>query len=202
MKFYLRMIIAAILSMSLSSCIVPEKIETRIRYFGEKAPSQITCIWHNISSTAENDKDLKKDFDDFIEDLEDSSTTTELSVGSETKIIVQSWHASVEYGKLNLKMIAVPAGDKLEDLSANGERMIVLEKEEGNESIETNGKLLETEENYIIVWPERLEEIYWIVGGPKETSEEKNSELQELARQNHPKLIKMFEAYQEKKRRR
>ncbi|MGH7595766.1 MAG: hypothetical protein ACREOI_05405 [bacterium] len=210
-------LIAAILLVSLSGCIWPEEIETRVHYRDNNTPPQITITWRNLSSMAENEKELKDDFDRLVEDLEDS-TASDLVAGIDKELLIKDRQIYLHNGKLQARIAAVPLDEKFEDLSSNGERIMVVESEsggifEGSSSngegtivfelesggiIETNGKLLKTDHNYIIVWPESLKEIYWIQRLIPETPN-KDKEDWERWKQNRAKLIKMFEAYQQKR---
>jgi hypothetical protein len=181
--------------LTISGCILAEKTETHVYYDDNNAPPQITTIWHNISSTAENEQQLKDDFDELVGDLKDS-TVSDILAGIDKEMLIKERQISLQNGELQLKMSAVPVNDQFEDLAANGERMLILEKSSEWSIEETNGKLLETEYNYIIVWPEKAKELYWIQGLISDASNE-DSDMRRW-KQNRPKLIQMFEAYQQK----
>ena len=42
----------------------------------------------------------------------------------------------------------------------NGERILLVEDED-YEIVETNGRILKTDENTLIVWPKNIKELYW-----------------------------------------
>ncbi len=187
--------LAAALLISLSGCIWPEEIETRVYYSDNKTPPQITVIWRNISSTAKDEKELEEDFERLVEDLRDS-TASDLVAGIDKELSIKDRQIYLHKGKLLAKISAVPVDDKFEDLASNGERIMVVELESGG-MIETNGRILKTEYNYIIVWPESLKEIYWVQRLIPDAPD-KDKEDWKRWKQNRPKLIKMFEAYQQK----
>jgi hypothetical protein len=111
-------------------------------------------------------------------------------------VLIKDRKIYLQDGKLQMRISAVPSDNKFEDLASNGERLIVVDSEDGK-MLATNGKLLKTGRNYIIVWPERLKEIYWIQRVIPDAPD-KDKEDWERWKQNRPKLIKMFEAYQQK----
>lgn len=74
---------------------------------------------------------------------------------------------------------------------SRGERIVIVDADDA-EIIETNGKILRTEQNYVIVWPEELQEIYWIQRLLYDDEDKTRLE------RNRPKLVKMFEAYKQK----
>jgi hypothetical protein len=188
-------LIAATLLISLSGCIWPEEIETRVHYVDKNAPPQIIVTWRNISSMARDEKELKDDFDRLVGDLEDS-TASDLVAGIDKELLIKDRQIFLHNGNLHAKMSAVPIDDKFEDLASNGERIMVVDLESGG-MIETNGRLLKTGRNYIMVWPESLKEIYWIQRVIPDAPD-KDKEDWERWKQNRPKLVKMFEAYQQK----
>jgi len=192
MKFFRCCLVAAIF-LPLSGCwIIPEKIENHVRYIDNTSPPQITVIWHNISSDADTDEELKKDFDSFIDHLK-SDTHQGIFLGSKKEVLIQKWEMYVENGKLQLKVFATLA-DKFEDIASHDERMLVLDNEFTGK-IETNGRLLQTERNYIIVWPETANELFWSNQiYPNAFVENDQEDLEKLER-NRAKLLKLFEAY-------
>jgi len=192
MKPMLRFIAVAAVFFAITGCLMPERIENRVRYMDPNTPPQITVIWHNISSDAKNEQELKKDFEELIKNPD--STGTDIFIGFEKDIIIKEWQVYVEDGKINLYVSGIPQTGQFEDITSNGERMIVLDMEEAG-VVETNGKLLKTDENYIIVWPESLKEISW--SNRLRTDE---SDIDWIRwEQNRPKLLKMFETYKQQR---
>lgn len=178
---------------TLTGCLLPETVENRIRYIDQNTPPQITVIWRNISSDAKNDKELQEDFAELIKEVD--STNTDVFVGFKKDLMIRERQVYIEGGKLNMRISGIPPTGQFEDLASNGERMLVLDMEEAGR-VETNGTLLKTEENYIIVWPESMKEISWI---NRLIPGESNEDLKRW-KQNRPTLIKMFEAYQQQRR--
>jgi hypothetical protein len=181
---------AALAILATSGCLMPEKIETRVRYRDNGAPPEVTTIYHNISSDAKNDEDLRKDFDDLISDWTgDHYLVEQVKEG----LIVKDRQIYIEKGRLQAKMLAIPAeGNFFEDMMiSRGERIVVVKAEDA-EIVETNAKILRTEQNYILVWPLDLKEIYWTQRWNPDPEDRTRCE------RNRPKLIKMFEVYKQK----
>ncbi len=183
--------IALLLILGFSGCLFVEKIETRVRFLGKNSPSgepqpaQVTILYHNISSDAENEKKLQEDFEELLKGEKGEGSEDEIEEG----LIIKKRHVYIENGKINVRAEAVPEDGKIEDVIANGERILVLAKQEDNELIETNGKVFETEENYLIVWPVRLEEIYWI------QRLQPDNDGKAAIERNRPKLVRMLEEH-------
>lgn len=190
--------------LALTGCLIPERIENRVIYTDKNSPPQVTVIWHNLSSDAENDEKLQKDFDDLIDDqIEDKDDTLEsdLFLGARNRDMrIKERKLYLENGKLQFRITAIPASKEFSDLTSNGERLLVLEMEEAG-AVETNGKLFKTDSNYIIVWPETQKELYWVQYFMAKTPKDKEDrEMRERWKVNRPKLVKLFEAYQSKGR--
>lgn len=184
--------IAVLALLFATGCILPEKIETRIRFNEKNAPAEITTIYHNLSSEAKDEETLQSDFNDLIKDWKgDQYLVQQAKQG----LVLKDRQVYFEKGKLQAKELAVPTDESFltgEDMMiSHGERIVVVKAEDAD-IIETNGKTLKTDQNYIIVWPEELKEIYWIQRGRYEEEDQTRIE------RNRPKLAKMFEAYQQK----
>lgn len=198
-------LIVAILVFFLSGCfILPERVENHVQYVDNVSPPQITVIWHNLWSDANTDEELKKDFDEFIQQFRQNKTT-EIFLGNNREVLIQSSEMYVENGKLQLRVSAIPVGEELEDnaseakpkfedLASDGERILVLDKEYTGK-IKTNGQLLQTERNYIIAWPEKEKALYWSNQIYPNGVEEIKKEDWNKAERNRVKLLKLYEEY-------
>jgi hypothetical protein len=191
MKPFIQLAVALALLVS-TGCLMPEKTETRIRFNEKNAPAEVTVIYHNISSEAKDEEALQSDFRDLIDSWKgDQYLVQQAKQG----LILKERQVYLENGKLQAKELSVPTEENFlvegDMMISHGERIVVIEADEA-EIIETNGKILRTEENYVIVWPEELREIYWIQRPVFDDEDNKRIE------RNRPQLIKMFEAYQQK----
>lgn len=182
-------LVAVLLLCSMSGCLFVEKIETRVRFVrnnkseGQAEQALVTIVYHNVSSDAKNAKDLQKDFEELLKGEIKEGAESETEDG----MIFKKRDIYIENGKINARAEAVPEDGKIEDVIANGERLLVLERNNDVELVETNGKVLKTEENYIIVWPESLEEIYWIQRFRPENDSDKVA-----IERNRSKLVQML----------
>lgn len=190
---YLKHTLAALLLLSATGCLFPEKIETRIRFnekskiTGDAAKAQVTIVYHNISSDAKEEKDFEKDFEELLKGKEKVSEDEK-----QDGIIVKERSIEIVNGQINSRTSGVPENDRLEGIVANGERILIVEgsEEEGVAIEATNGKVLNTGKNYIIVWPSDLEEIYWVQRYTPEDEDDKTA----IAR-NQPRLLQKLEAH-------
>ncbi len=183
---------AALALLVVTGCLIPEKTETRIRFNEKNAPAEVTVIYHNISSEAKDEEALQSDFRDLIDSWKgDQYLVQQAKQG----LILKERQVYLENGKLQARELSVPTEENFlvegDMMISHGERIVVIEADD-TEIIETNGKILRTERNYVIAWPETLKEIYWIQRPAFDDEDNKRIE------RNRPKLIKMFEAYKQK----
>lgn len=185
-------LLAALLLLSASGCLFPEKFETRVRFLpknsaaGEAGNVQVTLTYYNFSSDAKTEDDLKKDFEELVKSGKVQSGDKEVEEG----MVIQTRDIYLENGKINMRAQAVPEGGKLNDVVANGERILVIEGSAEIARIESNGRVLQTDKNYILVWPESLEEIYWVQHFTPEEEEDRVA-----LERNRPRLVKMWEEH-------
>lgn len=191
----LKCLFVALLLVGMSGCLFPEKIETRVRFngknslTGEAVQTQVMIIYYNISSSATEEKDLHEDFEELLKGEKGEGSEEEVEDG----MIIKKRHVYIENGKINARTEAVPEDGTIEDVIANDERILVLKRDDGFELAETNGKVLATERNYILVWPEGLEEIYWIQR--LVVDEVEDAEDKAALERNRPKLVRMLEEH-------
>ena len=156
---YMSLLLGLVFMLTMSGCLFFEKIETRIRFFDNDTPPQVTTIYHNISSIADKEKEVEEDFRELIDHWKgDKFLIEQLKEG----LLVKDRQLLLEGDSINFKVSAILTEGYYLDLVAKGERIMIIEDADESKILETNGKVLKTEENFVIVWPEELKEIYWI----------------------------------------
>ncbi|MFQ5631317.1 MAG: hypothetical protein ACE5I1_21300, partial [bacterium] len=78
---------------------------------------------------------------------------------------------------------------------SHDERFMVYDDQDSYELVETNGKIVKTARNTLIVWPAEMKEIYW-----KERLIMDKEDEEDIAvfYKNMPKMVEMFKEYQSK----
>lgn len=191
------LLIALLAIFVMSGCLFIEAVEVRIRFPGKDQPPEVTLIYHNISSDAENQEKLQKDFEELLEYWQSKKDSTELA---EDGLLLQHRDIDIIEGKLQVKTQALLTGTISEafgeggqsmieaGISSNGERILIMDGKEADVTA-TNGKVFKTGKNYIVVWPEDLTEIYWIQRMRHSPDDVKQ------AQRNRPAFINMFNHY-------
>jgi hypothetical protein len=182
---------AALALLVVTGCLIPEKTETRIR-FNEKMRRLKLPSFIIIYRARPKTRSAPKRFRDLIDSWKgDQYLVQQAKQG----LILKERQVYLENGKLQARELSVPTEENFlvegDMMISHGERIVVIEADD-TEIIETNGKILRTERNYVIAWPETLKEIYWIQRPAFDDEDNKRIE------RNRPKLIKMFEAYKQK----
>lgn len=172
-------------------CYFPETIETRIVFNPNDLPT-LVINYHNISSSDEKREELKKSFDEMIGDLYGEKYLVD---SAEKGLLIRKRYLYVENDQLHAEIV----GDAkmLEELYAifagKDERFMIYDGDDTYELVETNGKVVKTDRNTVIVWPEEMKEIYW-----KEKLIMKDEEKDDIKMfyQNVSKMVAMFKDYQ------
>jgi hypothetical protein len=148
-----------LLFLSFSGCLWYQVTEYIIRYADDLSSGTITVRYHNIM-TGENDPiKQKEDFDELLKMLNgDGFLLDQMKAG----IYVQERSLVEENGQLNAYYSGIFRDLTIEDEKTsiqNNERIIILSNDD-KEKIESNGKIIKSEENTILTWPKEQRDIY------------------------------------------
>jgi len=183
--------LAALLALlSTSACVFVDTVETRVRFHDDGSPPEISITWRDISSSAGDPDELKEDFQNIVDAWKSDEYVAERA---ENGMAIKDRQMYVENGVLNFResgvLIDSTEGSEWQFLVSHGERILVVDADDA-EILETNGKVLETESNFVLAWPENLEEVYFLM----RLGEAEEEDREDIDR-NRPQLIQMFEAY-------
>ena len=160
-------------------CLTFETIEIRI-VFNENSSNQgkIDVIYSGIASTEEGLEKRQKDFEELIQLLEDDQfLLDQLTEG----VYVKNRKLYEEHGKIIGKYSGIFANLKFDDnalKTANDEFLFMINRDQT--VIETNGKIVKSDNNVFISWPMSQKELYWKV---KMKGDSKTNSLLEMFRQ-------------------
>jgi hypothetical protein len=182
----MKWIFAAMLPLFFTGCLTVDTIKTRIQIRGENIPSLLTIEYLGISSGEAKDEDIKKDFDYLISQWKgDDYLIDQAKKG----IVVRDRRVWEEKGQINSSETGlVDDLDKLYDFWVeNDERILLVEwDEEEYELVETNGKILKTDHNRLIWWPETEKDLFWTMKWISDS---------ESIGKNRPVMLKMLKNY-------
>jgi hypothetical protein len=152
-------IIAVVLTLFLSGCLVHEKKEVKIKL--TPSGGEIWVTETGWKSTNEKEEDIQKDFEKLIKQYEKDELEKEFAdVGVyilDKKIYLKNNKITTEYHGL------FPSGSVAYIYlfrEANEEIIHVMDSPEDAE-IETNGEIFKTKKNTIIVWPSDTRDLQW-----------------------------------------
>ncbi len=180
----LKIFFAMVLMAALAGCVDSEIYETRINFQKVGTPALITLQFENISSTATDSTETKKDFEQLVQDWKsDKYLKDQAKRGFDIKNRELFVRDSKITGRITLTTKNLDGQFHFSVM--NGERIMVLDGLAQPGRLETNGKVLKTEKNTLIVWPENAKEIYWKESG----------RLSEAFRKNQPVVFKLLKDY-------
>lgn len=182
------MLLIAMLMMSLTGCYFSETIETRITLNDKASPKATVLIeYSNISSGEANLDDVKKDFDQLIKDWQGDEYLLDRA---EEGMFVKNRELFIRDGKAVGRVTGImkDIDDTYKFWDIEDEKIMLLEDDDDYELVETNGKILKTDKNILIVWPKETTELRWT----QRLSEKTKSESFD---KNQPAMVKMLQEY-------
>jgi len=181
--------LVAMLMLSLTGCYFSETVETRIT-LGDKASPKATVLieYSNISSGEAGLDDVKKDFAELIKDWQGDQYLLDRA---EEGMFVKNRELFVRDGKIVGRVTGIMKSidDTYKFWDIDDEKIMLFEDSEDDyELVETNGKILKTEKNILIVWPQETAELYW------KQRISKSAESESFYK-NQPVMVKLLQEY-------
>ena len=181
----LKCILAATLPLFLAGCLTVDTIQTRIQIREEGKPALLTITHLGFSSGEAKPGDVRKDFDHLISEWQGDEY---LIARAKEGIVVRDRRVWEENGRINGSMTGLV--EKIDGLypfwERNGERILLVECEEEFDLAETNGRILKTENNRLIVWDAGEKVLSWTL--------RRNFESESIEK-NRPRFARMFREY-------
>ena len=140
-----------VLAALFASCYFPEVIETRIIFEADKSPT-VMINYQNISSAEEEEQEIKESFDDLVKDFYgDDFLVEKASEG----LAVRKRQLFIKNDQLHAEVIgdAEDLGRLYNFIEIDQERILVYDGDDTYELLETNGKVVKTDRNTLVVWP-------------------------------------------------
>jgi len=142
-----------------SGCLWYQVTEYIIHYSDDLNSGTITVRYNNIMSSEKEQTKQKDDFNELLKMLnEDGFLLDQMKEG----IYVQERRLVEENGRLNAYYKGIFRNLTIDDEQSsiqNNERIIILSNKD-KEKIESNGKVIKSEENTILTWPKEQRDIY------------------------------------------
>ncbi len=155
-----KIFLAVFLITILAGCVDSETYETRINFKEADVPALVTMQFENISSTATDPAEVKKDFEQLIHDWKgDEYLTEQAKHGFDIKDRKVFIRGNKIMGQVTLTTKNLE--EQFHFFVMNGERIMLLDGIGQPGYFETNGKVLKTGKNTLIIWPEGTKELYW-----------------------------------------
>lgn len=182
----MKVILAAALLLPIMGCLDVEIIETRIQLRGHGEPNIITIDYANISSDATDTSEVRKDFEELLDDWHGEKF---LHAEAEEGLFVKNREVWIRKNKIVGRVTGVMSDSvalkKMFSLSLNDGKWI-MKSGKNLEIVDTTGKILKAGEQTSIVWPENATEL---------RVKQRQSELSEAFKRNQPLMVKRLKEY-------
>lgn len=170
----------------LSGCLTVDTIKTTIDIQEKDKPAHLTIRYEGLSSSESQIQDVEKDFQYLIEQWQGDEYLLDRA---EEGIVVRDRQVFIEENRIHSVMTGLVQDlDNLYTIwEQNRERILMVEFDaEDFELTGTNGTILKTEKNRLIVWPSDQNHMYWTL---KRIAESESIE------KNRPIMLSMLKKY-------
>jgi len=173
--------------LALIGCSYPETVDSRVQFQEKDSVALITTEYINLSSDETDPSKLKEDFDDLLHSWKDDAFIVD---AADSGLYVKKRDVFLRdeqlVGRVEGMMSKKKVDESYEFFTGGGERILLLDSHDKPEVLETNGKILKTDKNILIIWPDDAKE-HWKV---------RSSALPGPFSKNKEFMVKAFKDYQ------
>ncbi len=146
-----------------SGCLIADKQTVEMRLIPPEK-GRVTYIYYGIKSDSSEEGEIKKDFDDLIEMVSEKSRA---DVYKNDKLKIERWNIDIDqegivYGAAEATFNITEFFDYNDYKISNKEIIITLPIVK-NQKLTSNGKVVKTKNNYILVWPQDSKNLEWTI---------------------------------------
>ena len=146
-----------------SGCLIADKQTVEMRLIPPEK-GRVTYIYYGIKSDSSEEGEIKKDFDDLIEMISEGSRA---DVYKNDKLKIERWNIDIDqegivYGAAEATFNITEFFDYNDYKISNKEIIITLPIVK-NQKLTSNGKVIKTKNNYILVWPQDSKNLEWTI---------------------------------------
>ena len=146
-----------------SGCLIVDKQTVEMRLIPPEK-GRVTYIYYGIKSDSSEEGEIKKDFDDLIEMISEGSRA---DVYKNDKLKIERWNIDIDqegivYGAVEATFNITEFFDYNDYKISNKEIIITLPIVK-NQKLTSNGKVVKTKNNYILVWPQDSKNLEWTI---------------------------------------
>jgi len=146
-----------------SGCLIADKQTVEMRFISPEK-GRVTYIYYGIKSDSNEEGEIKKDFDDLIEMISEKSRA---DVYKNDKLKIEKWNIDTDqegivYGAAEATFNITEFFDYNDYKISNKEIIITLPIVK-NQKLTSNGKVVKTKNNYILVWSQDSRNLEWTI---------------------------------------
>jgi hypothetical protein len=146
-----------------SGCLTADKQTVEMRLITSEK-GRVTYLYYGIKSDSKERGEIKKDFDDLIASISEKSRA---DVYENDKLKIEQWNIDIDvegnvYGAAEATFNIAEFFDYNDYKMSNEEILITLPIVK-NQKLTSNGKIVKTKNNYILVWPKGSKDLQWTI---------------------------------------
>jgi len=146
-----------------SGCLIADKQTVAMRLISPQK-GIVTYIYHGIKSDSDEEKEIEKDFNVLAAMVSEKSRE---DIFKNNKIKIERW--TIDADENDVVYGAVEGSfNVLEFFAYNGynisnEEIIIVLPILKNQKLTSNGKIVKTKNNYMLVWPQNTKMLEWTI---------------------------------------
>ena len=146
-----------------SGCLIADKQTVEMRLISPQK-GMVTYIYYGIKSDSDNEDEIKKDFDDLAGLVSEEARANAFE---HDKIRIERWNIDIDqkgnvYGAVEATFNIDEFFSYNDYQMSNGEIIIVLPMAK-DLKLTSNGKVIKTENNYVLIWPQDEKHLQWTI---------------------------------------
>ncbi|MBD3223655.1 MAG: hypothetical protein GF313_02930, partial [Caldithrix sp.] len=144
----------------LQSCLTYESIGFRVEFNENYSMGNIKITYHGLASTDSTMEKQRSDFNDLVEMIESDAVLLDYV---EEGIYVKNIELFKEGDKLNAAVDGIFSnyGNNEMSLTIHKEEIVLMMVKDEDYRIESDGNMIETEDNLMITWPMGTRDLSW-----------------------------------------
>ena len=146
-----------------SGCLIADKQTVEMSLISPQR-GRVTYIYHGIKSDSNEEDEIKKDFDELTAMVSEESRA---QASENDKIKIERWNIDVDENDLVYGAVEatfnVPEFFAYNDYKISNEEIIIVLPIVNNQKLTSNGKIVKTKNNYVLVWPKDSKNLEWTI---------------------------------------
>jgi len=146
-----------------SGCLMVDKQTVEINLISSQE-GKVTYIYYGIKSDSVEESEIEKDFNDLVGSISEESRA---DANENDKIKIKKWNIDID--QKDIVYGAVEATFNVDEFfdyngyKISNEEIIIILPVVKNQKLTSNGKIVKTRNNYILIWPPDSKKLEWTI---------------------------------------